>query len=90
MLRKVGLLPLGNLQQIPFAYKMYKQKDEFIKEAEEFKSTFSTDVRIDFVGVWYVSAFSSNAKTQRKKIGLQGYCFVSWRRSREITASHFI
>ncbi|KAK7034621.1 hypothetical protein VNI00_012262 [Paramarasmius palmivorus] len=54
MIHKVGILPACNHQQIPFAYKMYtaestKENDE---QASEFKATFSTDVDIEFVGVW--------------------------------------
>ena len=59
MLRKVGLLPPGNYQQVPFAYKMYLQvgKHGWKDQVEEFKSSFSMDVPIEFIGVWYVSAF---------------------------------
>ena len=29
MIEKVGLLPAGNRQQVPFAYKMYMKDNEF-------------------------------------------------------------
>ena len=55
MVHKVGLLPQCNLEQLPFAYQMYKKDD---KEARGlsviFKETFCIDVKIKFVGVWYV------------------------------------
>lgn len=55
MLHKVGLLTGGNLQQVPFAYKMYQRVDDVgWKESNEFKKTFSIDVLIEFVGVWFV------------------------------------
>jgi hypothetical protein len=55
MLHKVGLLPAGNFQQVPFAYKMYARADNVgWEESTEFKKTFSVDVEIEFVGVWYV------------------------------------
>ena len=31
MIEKVGLLPAGNRQQVPFAYKMYMKDNEFGK-----------------------------------------------------------
>jgi len=53
MLHKVGLLPPGNIQQIPFAYKMYTTKsDKDWKQPNQFKRAFSMDVDIEFVGVW--------------------------------------
>jgi uncharacterized protein (DUF2235 family) len=56
---KVGLLPKDNLQQVDFAYKAYKRTDkEGIKLAAGFKQTFSRDVKVEFVGVWYVSSRS--------------------------------
>ena len=60
MLHKVGLLPAGNFQQVPFAYKMYKRADDVgWEQSTEFKKAFSVDVSIDFVGVWFVSNNSS-------------------------------
>ena len=62
MLHKVGLLPPGNYQQVPFAYKMYTRANECgWLQSKEFKSAFSMDVPIEFIGVWYVS--SSNKKS---------------------------
>jgi uncharacterized protein (DUF2235 family) len=53
MIHKVGLLPISNNQQIPFAYKMYTTADEVgWKQSNGFKKTFSIDVDIEFVGVW--------------------------------------
>ncbi|KAB5593664.1 hypothetical protein CTheo_2847 [Ceratobasidium theobromae] len=53
MLNKVGLLPPDNLEQIPFAYSMYKRggSDGF-KDSAGFKKTFSRSVEIEFLGVW--------------------------------------
>ncbi|KAJ7088156.1 hypothetical protein C8R44DRAFT_991193 [Mycena epipterygia] len=50
MLHKVGLLPVDNHQQVPFAYRMYARAD--LTQANAFKKAFSNDVPIDFVGVW--------------------------------------
>ena len=53
MLQKVGLLPPSNLEQLPFAYAMYKQKGEDGDSLSiGFKRAFSIDVRITFLGVW--------------------------------------
>ena len=55
MLQKVGLLPPCNREQLPFAYKMYARDDEEgCRLSVQFKRTFSIDVRIKFLGVWYV------------------------------------
>ena len=55
MLQKVGLLPPFNLEQLPFAYAMYaRDDDEGLKLSLQFKRTFSIDVRVKFLGVWYV------------------------------------
>ena len=57
MLHKVGLLPAGNHQQVPFAYKMYTRADDIgWKQSTEFKKAFCVDVSIEFVGVWYVKS----------------------------------
>ena len=54
MIKKVGLLPACNIQQVPFAYKMYtKTDDEGWEMSNAFKEAFSIDVHIDFIGVWY-------------------------------------
>jgi uncharacterized protein (DUF2235 family) len=55
MLQKVGLLPPSNREQLPFAYTMYKKDDDDGRKlSSQFKRTFSVDVRIKFLGVWYV------------------------------------
>ncbi len=55
MVHKVGLLPKDNHQQIPFAYKMYTRADSVgWDQSDGFKRSFSVDVPIEFVGVWYV------------------------------------
>lgn len=54
MLHKVGLLPPGNFQQVPFAYKIYTRADKYgWDQSREFKSAFSVKVSIEFLGVWY-------------------------------------
>ncbi|EJD05526.1 uncharacterized protein FOMMEDRAFT_103603 [Fomitiporia mediterranea MF3/22] len=53
MVHKVGLLPAGNEQQVPFAYKMYQNDTEMgWQQSVAFKKAFSMDVDIEFVGVW--------------------------------------
>jgi len=53
MLHKVGLLPAYNKQQIPFAWKMYKDiSEKGWTLSRQFKKAFCTDVNIDFVGVF--------------------------------------
>ncbi|KAG7095585.1 hypothetical protein E1B28_006316 [Marasmius oreades] len=53
MIHKVGLLPAGNWQQVPFAYKMYTRTDQLgWEQSNAFKKAFSVNVTIDFVGVW--------------------------------------
>ena len=55
MVHKVGLLPRCNIEQLPFAYDMYVRDDKNGRRlSAEFKETFSTDIKIKFVGVWYV------------------------------------
>ncbi|KZP29585.1 hypothetical protein FIBSPDRAFT_816052 [Athelia psychrophila] len=52
MIEKVGLIQEGNVEQIPFAFELYKTKknDEI---ANRFKDTFSMKgVRVHFLGVW--------------------------------------
>jgi len=51
MIQKVGLLPTGNRQQLPFAYQIFADEEK-TKFAQEFKDTFSVNVKIQFVGVW--------------------------------------
>ncbi|TIC06464.1 hypothetical protein E3Q16_01136 [Wallemia mellicola] len=53
MLQKVGLLPKGNREQIPFAYRMYKDNsDDGWKMSSLFKETFSIKVNIHWIGAW--------------------------------------
>lgn len=53
MLHKVGLLPAGNHQQVPFAYKMYTRADNVgWEQSDAFKKAFSVEVPIEFIGVW--------------------------------------
>ena len=50
---QVGLLSKDNMEQIPFAYRLYKStspKKE--KLVPGFKNTFCRPVPIDFLGVW--------------------------------------
>jgi hypothetical protein len=59
MVLKIGLLPQWNVEQLPFAYTMYKKDDAAGRELSlRFKRTFSIDVRIKFLGVWYVMQLS--------------------------------
>lgn len=59
MLHKVGLLPAGNFQQLPFAYKMFKRADDVgWEQSTEFKKAFAVDVPIEFIGVWFVPCLS--------------------------------
>jgi hypothetical protein len=53
---KIGLLPRDNIEQVPFAYSLYKRTDKAgIALAIEYKQTFCTAVTIDFLGVWSVT-----------------------------------
>ncbi|KAG9048238.1 hypothetical protein FS837_000437 [Tulasnella sp. UAMH 9824] len=53
MLHKVGLLPISNLEQVPFAYSMYKDNSKRgWEQAAGFKRTFSRSVEVEFIGVW--------------------------------------
>ncbi|KAK7695136.1 hypothetical protein QCA50_002326 [Cerrena zonata] len=54
MVHKVGLLPVCNHQQVPFAYKMFTRTDETgWAQSTAFKKAFSMDVDIEFVGVCF-------------------------------------
>ena len=54
---QVGLLSKDNLEQIPFAYKLYKSWDpKRSKLASRFKKAFCREVPIEFLGVWFVSS----------------------------------
>ncbi|KIO29078.1 hypothetical protein M407DRAFT_45482, partial [Tulasnella calospora MUT 4182] len=64
MLYRVGLLPLCNFEQVPFAYKIFKEskkENKIMKKDPEdprgylsknFRSTFSREVTVEFVGIW--------------------------------------
>ncbi|KAI9449825.1 hypothetical protein BJY52DRAFT_1126411 [Lactarius psammicola] len=53
MIHKVGLLPAGNSQQVPFAYRLYTRDDkDGWEQSELFKKAFSIDVGVEFLGVW--------------------------------------
>ena len=55
MLAVVGLLTNDNIEQIPFAYKLFMNSDNNAgaEVALRFKETFCRDIgRIDFLGVW--------------------------------------
>ncbi|EPQ60078.1 hypothetical protein GLOTRDRAFT_112845 [Gloeophyllum trabeum ATCC 11539] len=53
MLHKVGLLPPGNRQTVPFAYKMFRREDDRgWAQSTAFKKAFCIDVDIEFLGVW--------------------------------------
>ena len=53
MIKKVGLLPADNHEQIPFAYRMWTLTDAAgLELANEFKKAFSVEVEIEFIGVW--------------------------------------
>ena len=55
MIHKIGILTRDNWWQVPFAYKMYTKLDNW-KLSNEFKKTFSVDVKIKFLGLWCVNA----------------------------------
>jgi len=58
MIHKVGLLPICNHQQVPFAYKMYTHTNDLgWKQSNAFKNSFSINVQVDFLGVWYVTSY---------------------------------
>ena len=77
MLQKVGLLPPWNREQLPFAYEMYAKDDEEGRRlSQEFKQTFSADVRIKFLGVWYVIRHIDQSPTPYLRV--QGYRTVYW------------
>ncbi|KAJ6585672.1 hypothetical protein B0H19DRAFT_1110417 [Mycena capillaripes] len=53
MIHKVGLLPVDNHQQVPFAYRIYTRADATgWAQSNAFKRAFSNHVHIDFIGVW--------------------------------------
>ena len=56
---QVGLLSKDNLEQIPFAYKLYKSSSHGAHRlAVRFKRAFSREVPIEFLGVWFVFSLS--------------------------------
>ncbi|KAH7912353.1 hypothetical protein BJ138DRAFT_1148508 [Hygrophoropsis aurantiaca] len=58
MLHKVGLLPVSNHQQLPFAYHMYCQDDDMgWNQSRAFKKAFSINVDVEFLGVYSVGMF---------------------------------
>ena len=49
----MGLLPLDNDEQVTFAYKLYLRSDpEGVRQAQDFKTTYSRSVPIEFLGAW--------------------------------------
>jgi hypothetical protein len=87
MIHKVGLLPLWNIQQVPFAYKMYTKADKVgWKQSNAFKKTFCIDVDIEFLGVWlvYLSPLHGYPSKVLRLFAFltfylfQGYCQLSW------------
>jgi hypothetical protein len=52
MIHAVGLLPLNNEEHIQFAYGLYQNAQAGDTKCARFKRTFSSEVYIDFVGVW--------------------------------------
>ncbi|KAJ7512833.1 hypothetical protein B0H11DRAFT_1698006 [Mycena galericulata] len=55
MIQRVGLVHPGNEELISFAYEIYEERHKGEKAeqiAQNFKITFSRDVRIHFVGLW--------------------------------------
>ena len=77
MLLKVGLLPPWNCEQLPFAYDMYRKDDDKGRRlCEEFKRTFSADVKIKFLGVWYV--IRNIDQSLAPNISVQGYRGIYW------------
>lgn len=52
-LHKIGLLPKDNPEQLPLAYKLFKNTDHNSRElAAGFKKTFCRSVLVEFLGVW--------------------------------------
>ncbi|KAK2465387.1 hypothetical protein APHAL10511_002741 [Amanita phalloides] len=52
-LHKIGLLSRDNVQQVPFAFKLYQRTDTASEAlCSGFKQTYCRDVKIDFIGVW--------------------------------------
>jgi uncharacterized protein (DUF2235 family) len=50
------LLPKDNVEQVPFAHQLYKSRSpKKNRLAEEFKNAFCRELKIDFLGVWFVT-----------------------------------
>ena len=50
---QVGLLSKDNMEQVPFAYKIYKSSGPSSDVlAEGFKETFCRTLCVDFLGAW--------------------------------------
>ena len=80
MIHKVGLLPRYNLQQVPFAYKMYTTADDLgWKQSNAFKKTFSNDVDIEFVGVWLVKKYPPRLDLLRDSCYFLTFSFLFYR-----------
>ena len=59
MIHEVGLLPRCNLEQLPFAYDMYRRDGKEGRELSRiFKKTLSIGVKMKFIGAWYVVRLS--------------------------------
>jgi hypothetical protein len=70
MLQKVGLLHPRDFQPFPSAYAMHARDDEEgIRWCMEFKQTYSIDVRIKFLGVWYVASPIDQLPTSNLRVG---------------------
>jgi len=66
---QVGLLPTGNRQQVPFAYKMYTLDDDFgWKQSGHFKQAFSVDVKVDFLGAWWAYSIQTLIRQVLQKV----------------------
>ena len=70
---QVGLLPKDNVEQVGFAYKLYKQMNKEL--AEDYKATFCREVSIQFMGVWYV-VIVNNWSALTLSQGHRGECWV--------------
>ena len=56
MVQKVGILPPRNIEQLQFAFAVYQMEDDVgLEQSLQFKRSFSVEVRIKFIGVWYVT-----------------------------------
>jgi uncharacterized protein (DUF2235 family) len=55
MINTVGLLPAHNEEHIPFAFECYKKSTspKGTRMSANFRKTFSRNIDIHFVGLWY-------------------------------------